>query len=253
MFLGIPHRTTKIWKGLSQGWTILDINECPTATKGQQQAVILSEELPAVLKAANRPHWTKHLLAYQRQQLRKGYKKKDRPKVMMKVIRQVQRHPQIGNKLKKSEETARQSRHIDMQTYHCRQTILQALLPQPFDATLGFLNIPNSPVLLHQCMNALTSPTPTKHKRGKVKTSPPNHIPKRPRSSFLPLSIPGTPDAPAQANPPQTTSSFSSTRCTEYTPNDGDTDDDLTYLDLYYQVFNKHRPEPDESNAEAAA
>jgi hypothetical protein len=36
---------------------------------------------------------------------------------------------------------------------------------------------------------------------------------------------------------------------------DGDTDDDLTYLDLYYRVFNKHRPEPEpgESNAEAAA
>ncbi len=102
-------------------------------------------------------------------------------------------------------------------------------------------------------MNALTPPKSNKHKQGKLKTSPPSNIPKRTRSSFLPLTIPGTPDAPVQENPPQPTSSSSSTRCTECTPNDGDTDDDLTYLDLYYQVFNKHRPEPGESNAEAAA
>ncbi len=86
------------------------------------------------------------------------------------------------------------------------------------------MNPPNPPVLLHQRMNALTSPRPTKHKRGKVKTSPPNTIPKRPRSSFLLRTIPGTPDAPVQTNPPlqpTSSSSSSSERCPEYTPNDG--------------------------------
>ncbi len=103
-------------------------------------------------------------------------------------------------------------------------------------------------------MNALTSPRPNKYKRDQVKTSPPNNLPKRSRNSFLPLTIPGTPDAPVQTNPPlQQGSSSLSARSPEYTPNDEETDDELTYLDLYYKVFNKHRLEPGESNAEAAA
>ena len=171
-----------------------------------------------------------------------------RRKITIKIMREIRKTvPRVDN----------QDVHGGVETDRSpsspkRRSKPQLILPV-FDATRSFLNTPNLPILLHQCMNALTPPKPNKHKRGKVKTSPPSNIPKRTRSSFLPLTIPGTPEAPVQANPPQPTSSSSSTRCTECTPNDGDTDDDLTYLDLYYQVFDKHRPEPGESNAEAAA
>ena len=171
-----------------------------------------------------------------------------RQKIAIKIMRQIRKtiprieEQDIDKGLEQGKSQSSQNR---------RSTTQLAL--QEFDATLGFLNPVNPPILLQQCMNALTPPKVNKYKRGTVKTSPPTILPKRSRSSFLPLTIPGTPDAPVQANPPQPTSSSSSTRCTEYTPNDDDTDDDLTYLDLYYQVFNKYRPEPGESNAEAAA
>ncbi len=171
-----------------------------------------------------------------------------RHKIAIKIMRQIRRTVQrikerdIDKGLEKG--TSQSSKN--------RRSKTQLALPE-FDATLGFLSPANPPVLLHQCMNALTSPRPKKHKRGTIKTSPPTTLPKRPRSSFLSLTIPGTPKAPVQANPPQPTSSSSSGRCPEYTPNDVDTDDDLTYLDLYYQVFNEHQPEPGELNAETAA
>jgi hypothetical protein len=156
-----------------------------------------------------------------------------RHKIALKIMRQIRRTVQrieehdIDKGLEKNKSQSSKNRRF--------QT--QLALPK-FDAALGFLNPPNSPVLLHQCMNALTSSRPNKSKREQVKTSPPNNLPKRPRNSFLPLTIPGTPDAPVQTDPPQPTLSSSPERHSVYTPNDNDTDDELTYLDLYYQVFN---------------
>ncbi len=63
-FLIAPRKDGRV---LKKDGTIIEINEYPP-TKGQQQTVILSKELPVILEAVNKPHWTKYLLAYQRQQ-----------------------------------------------------------------------------------------------------------------------------------------------------------------------------------------
>jgi hypothetical protein len=227
-FLIAPRKDGRV---LNKDGTIIDINECPT-TKGQQQTVILSKELPVILKAAIRPHWTKHLLAYQRQQLRRGYKKKDRPKVMMKVLRQIQRHHQTGNKLQKSEETTRQSRHIDIQPYHA---IFHALIPQQFDATLGFLNQPNT---LREYMNAVSPRQASKHKLSPVKTIKTDSYAKKSRNTFSPILIPGTPDAAI----PDRQEEKSSDAGAKHEWVDYDDEKELENLDLYYKIFNRNRP-----------
>ena len=239
-----PRRDGKI---LNKDGTIIDVNESFVITIPRRSA-LPPNGLPASTEATIRPTWTRQLIAFQLSQLKKGHKM-GRHKIALKIMRQIRRTVQrieehdIDKGLEKG--TSQSSKNRRFQT--------QLALPQ-FDAALGFLNPPNSPVLLHQCMNALTSSRPSKSKGEQVKTSPPNNLPKRPRNSFLPLAIPGTPDAPIQANPTlQPTLSSSTERCSEYTPNDNDTDDELTYLDLYYQVFNKHRPEPGESNADATS
>jgi hypothetical protein len=69
-------------------------------------------------------------MAFQRQQLRKGYKKHNRSKVMMKLMRQVARYHQTGNKLKDEKESQQQSQHQSQhfheRTYYQKQTALKS-------------------------------------------------------------------------------------------------------------------------------
>ena len=184
------------------------------------------------MEAANRPPWTKHLLAFQRQQLRRGYKKKDRPKVMMKLLRQIQRHHQTGNELKTPDETTRQSRHTDIQPYH---VIFHALLPQQFDATLGFLNQPNT---LRQCMNAVNPRQASNHHLSPVKTIKTDSYAKKSRKTFSPILIPGTPDAAIHDRQEEKSSDAGAKH--EWV--DYDDEKELENLDLYYKIFNRNRP-----------
>jgi hypothetical protein len=119
---------------------------------------------------------------------------------------------------------------------------------QQFDTTMGFINRVESPILLKQCMNSLQ---PTKHKLSPVKTSPRANLTKRTKHAFSPITIPGTPETPVTEDCLTDIASSSSTGLGYIAPNDNDTDDELGDIDLYYKAFNKHRPEPGESNAEA--
>ena len=66
----------------------------------------------------------------------------------MKLMRQVTKYHQTGNKLKDEKESQQhQSKHLNERAYHQKQAISQ-ILPR-FDAMLGFINRPN---VLKQCM-----------------------------------------------------------------------------------------------------
>jgi hypothetical protein len=149
-FLIAPRKDGRV---LTKDGQIINVNECPII-QGQQQAVTLSQRLPAAKLTAPRPHWTKHLFAYQRCQLKKGYKYKKRTmKVQAKQMRQV--HQQIR----------------DTATMTSRENHT-----------------------LVQCMNALQSPTRTnKHQRSPVKRSPPNNLLKRSKHRFSPSPFPVPP------------------------------------------------------------
>jgi hypothetical protein len=69
---------------------------------------------------------------------------------MMKLMRQVARYHQTGNKLKDEKESQQQSQHQSQhfhgRTYYQKQTASQ-ILPR-FDTMMGFINQPN---VLIQC------------------------------------------------------------------------------------------------------
>jgi hypothetical protein len=85
-----------------------------------------------------------------------------------------------------------------------------------------------------------------------VKTSPNNMHVKKSRTSFSPIIIPGTPEERIPSSPEEHASTSSTTHKWSYDDHDEEDDEELQDLDLYYKVFNNYRPEPDESNAEAA-
>jgi hypothetical protein len=116
---------------------------------------------------------------------------------------------------------------------------------------MGFVNQADSPIILKQCMNASSPLQPAKHKLSPVKASPQTNLPKRPKHTFPPSTISGTPEKPdSEACHIGRASSSSPGQC--YTsPNDEDTYDEFGDIELYYKAFNKHRPELGESNAEA--
>jgi hypothetical protein len=91
-FLIAPRKDGRI---LTKEGKIIDVNDGP-ARNERQQATTWSKEIPVIAPTVTQHHWTKHLIAFQRHQLRKGYRKHQRPKVMMKLMRQVQRYRQTG-------------------------------------------------------------------------------------------------------------------------------------------------------------
>ncbi len=129
------------------------------------------------------------------------------------------------------------SRHIDVRSWRAYLTTASnALSSLRFDPYTAF--IPESTAASHQrgplgqCMNAIRSPHRPKEKLKKKRTS---HKRKR---YFSPITIPGTPTE-------------------RHTPNDDETPHTLsqteeTDLNLYYCIFNRYRPDIDESNAESA-
>ncbi len=164
----------------------------------------------------------------------------------MKLIRQVQSSHQTGYELKDEKAIQQRSRHIDVRAYHQRQ----AILPSPrFDAMLGFLNQPN---VLKQCMNSIIPQTAPKHKLSPVRRPPNNMHVKKSRTSFSPIIIPGTPEERIPSSLEEHASTSSATHKWSNDDHGEEDYEELQDLDLYYKVFNNHRPEPDESNAEAA-
>ena len=200
------------------------------------------------------PSWTRHLMSYQRYQLKKGYKGK-----------QTQRK---GNLMKQVRKTGQGSLKTSRQTTKTRAIELRSYssLIQQFDTTAAFLNQPNDgsstdastrnqiPQAFKQCMNELQSPVRRKkHKQSPVKPSPQNGLSKRSRQTFSPITIPGTPEYTSHFAP-----SLASLDDAEL-PADGNedhnttTDDELEDIDLYYKVLSRYKPEPGESNAESAS
>ena len=112
---------------------------------------------------------------------------------------------------------------------------------------LGLINIPN---VLKQCMNGIIPQTASKHKLSPVKTSPINVNVKKSRTSFSPIIIPGTPEATIPDLQEEKSSDTGAEQ--EWAYHNDDTRE-LENLDLYYKIFNMNRPEPGESNSEAAA
>jgi hypothetical protein len=98
---------------------------------------------------------------------------------------------------------------------------------------------------LTQCMNSLQSKPPKRKRRSvkmKVRVAIQQSQPRREKSSFTPITIPGTPEE--DINPQSPEISLPRTNTEE------GIDEDLT---IYYKVFNRHKPEFGESNAESAA
>jgi hypothetical protein len=98
---------------------------------------------------------------------------------------------------------------------------------------------------LNQCMNSLQSIPPKRKRRSvkmKVRVAIQQSQPRREKSSFTPITIPGTPEE--DINPQSPEISLSRTNTEERI------DEDLT---IYYKVVNRHKPEFGESNAESAA
>jgi hypothetical protein len=75
---------------------------------------------------------------------------------------------------------------------------------------------------------------------------------KKSRTSFSPIIIPGTPEERIPSSPEE--HAFTSSTTQKWSNNDDgeEGDEELQDIDLYYKVFNNYRPEPNESNAEAA-
>jgi hypothetical protein len=122
-------------------------------------------------------------MAFQRGQLRKGYRTK-RSKITIKVMRQVRnQHTKATNQI--------DTKHVDIRpNEQGLKHLLGFDIPQ-FDTTMGFVNRVDSPILLKQCMNSLQ---PAKHKLSPVKTSPQANLTKRTRHAFSPITILGTPE-----------------------------------------------------------
>ena len=98
---------------------------------------------------------------------------------------------------------------------------------------------------LNQCMNSLQSIPPKRKRRSvkmKVRVAIQQSQPRREKSSFTPIPIPGTPEEDINPQSPQI--SISKTNTEERI------DEDLA---VYSKVFNRHKPEFGESNAESAA
>ncbi len=70
---------------------------------------------------------------------------------------------------------------------------------------------------------------------------------KRSRRTFSPIVVlPGTPDQDESSHSPKLSA------CPTTTHEEDETTDELDDIDLYYKIWNQNRPDPGESNAEAA-
>jgi hypothetical protein len=141
-----------------------------------------------------------------------------------------------------------QSRHIDVRPWHTFLTTASRVLPSisfdplaefglvRFDPLLSFMPqtsvtyLQRSP--LQQCMNAIRSPNRPKAKLKKKRTS------RKRQRYFSPITIPGT---PTERHTPDNDTSL-------HTQSQQDEED----LNLYYRLYNRYRPDIDESNAESA-
>ncbi len=88
-FLVASHKDGRI---LAKDGTIIDVNERPQ-NEVTQEDLTLNDELPVTKEAYTRPHWTQHLMAFQRDQLKKGYRIKTTQR-SAKLMRQIRRTPQ---------------------------------------------------------------------------------------------------------------------------------------------------------------
>jgi hypothetical protein len=144
---------------LNKDGTILDVNENPSrkrkaVNKSTRNKDKNSNDLPHIDHIPLRPHWTEQLIVFQLGQLKKGHKMR-RQKIAIKLMRQIRTTvPRI-----KGQDA---NRGVKKEPSQSRGSNTQLALPA-FDAKRGFLNLPNSPLLIHQCMNALTPPKSNKH------------------------------------------------------------------------------------------
>jgi hypothetical protein len=101
-------------------------------------------------------------------------------------------------------------------------------------------------------MNVVSPCQASKHKLSPVKTNNTDSYTKKSRNTFSPIFIPGTPEATIPDLQEEKSSDTGATHEWGYQDHDDDARE-LENLDLYYKIFNMNRPEPGESNSEAAA
>jgi hypothetical protein len=148
----------------------------------------------------------------------------------------------VANEGNKSEEPQTEQKDI---TISKLQTLCQLTTGQytQYDITQGYMNEQHTygRSTLHQCMNALHQPTePKKKKRLELRIKVAVQKPKRRKLNFPTVTVPGTPEEEKDTHEVRTKESKKKKSI----------DDDL---DLYYKVYNRYKPEAEESNAESAA
>jgi hypothetical protein len=217
--------------------TILTLQEPTTILNLSHQSVSPSLEMttlnaPYTVRFTGLPSWTGHLMRFQRSILKMSYKCKS--KMRSKLMKCIRKAVPIQELL---EWYPNKSRHIDVCSWRAYRTAAShALSSLRFDPYTAF--IPESTAASHQrgplrqCMNAIRSPNRPKSKLKKKRTS---HKRKR---YFSPITIPGTPTERHTPNDDEASRTLSQTEETD--------------LNLYYRIFNRYRPDIDESNAESA-
>jgi hypothetical protein len=163
----------------------------PTVTKQETQ---FNDELPSVDDPCARPHWTQHLMAFQRNQLKKGYR-----------IKTTQRKARLMRQIRRTTEHA--LKEINKSLIHTEKTRAINYEYTQYDTTRAYVNKTTTCDQTHLCvdhskaesgeayllcMNAFSSPThKKKQKHRHVKTRLSNQH-TTPHHKFSPITIPGT-------------------------------------------------------------
>ena len=141
--------------------------------------------------------------------------------------------PNYRREIKKTEERTNSITTAELKALTSAQSHLTR-----WDITQGFIKqtYPEGSVLT-QCMNAIRSPNrKTAETKRVLKLPIHSRLAKRPRPTFSPITVPGTPENQISTQMPEAI--------------EGNQEEDL---DLYYKIYSKFKPEMGESNAESVA
>jgi hypothetical protein len=213
--------------------TVLSLQEVPNTLKLSHQTIHaplepITLDSPSPMNSTVLPSWTGYLMRFQKSTLKMGYKNKSklRSKMMKSIRKTVPTQDTVHS-------APSQSRHLDVRPWrNYLATASRAISLLSFDPLSVF--IPQKSVA--QCMNTIRSPN-----RPKIKLNEKTERTHKRQRYFSPITVPGTP--PERSDPDNDP--------IRHLKTDGD---DLAEedLDLYYRIYNRYRPDIDESNAESA-
>jgi hypothetical protein len=215
--------------------TITDLNPHETEQSTNKNMIIqetkMNQKLPD--ETSHRPQWTSALLTFQRLRLKMAYKSKT--KLRARIMKQIRKRVKNAT--------------ISPSTQLNQLRILSMYQHTQFDTAKAYMNGQGTTYhegqTLNQCMNSLQSIPPKRKRRNvkmKVRVATQQSQPKREKTSFTPITIPGTPEEDINPQSPQISLPRTNTK--------ERVDEDLA---IYYKVFNRHKPEFGEFNAESTA